>query len=322
MWQSLWLLFVDIALPISVGYLLRKVSLPSRAMWMRVFDRLIDLNVLLLVSALSLLTFWSLKLEATLLLLPLLAGVVNQCSGAVGFWRAGRLYAEAPGSRGAYGMACLLSNRNTAGAIAVFILFGEGAYAISRLFTCLNWVYVFLAYPVAAAYAPQAQARVIAGNRVLLFFRGFFAWRQIGLLAIVAGVALQWWGVARPEVCADWMPWLVRLSAWGFLVPVGYDLELRRIRAIRHDWLFLSMVKFFLAPAAGAALAWICGFRGWQFYTLVTLSASPVAIQAVSIARQFSLDLPLVMGAFLITQSLFLCLVLPLLWVLFGVFPL
>ena len=213
-------------------------------------------------------------------------------------------------------MACLLSNRNTAGAIAVFILFGEGGYALARLFSCLNWVYVFIAYPVAAAYAPRAG--IVSGNRVLLFCRGLFHWRQIGLLAMGAGVALQWGGIARPEACTDWMPWLVRLSAWGFLVPVGYDLELRRVCSIRHDWLFLGAVKFLIAPAAGAALAWICGFRGWQLATLVTLCASPVAIQAVSITRQFSLDLPLVMGAFLITQCLFLFPVLPLLWMLFG----
>jgi len=318
MWESLRLLSLDIGLPIAVGYLLRKGTLRHRAVWTRVFDRLIDLNVLLLVSALSLLTFWSLKLEATLLLLPLLAGAVNQCSGAVGFRRAARLYADAPGSRGAYGMACLLSNRNTAGAIAVFILFGEGGYALSRLFTCLNWVYVFLAYPVAAAYSPRARAGAVPGNRLLAIGRGLFHWRQIGLLAMAAGVALQWHGVDRPEACAAWTPWLVRLSAWGFLLPVGYDLEIRRVRSVRHDWLFLSMVKFIVAPAAGAALAWACGFRGWQLYTLVTLSASPVAIQAVAITRMFSLDLPLVMGAFLITQSLFLFLILPLLSALFS----
>lgn len=320
MWHSLWLLLIDIGLPVAVGYLLRKATLPWREAWTRAFDKLIDLNAVLLVSLLSLFTFWSLKLEATLLLLPLLAGAVNQCSGAVGFRRAARLYGDVPESRGAYGLACMLSNRNTAGAIAVFILFGEGGYALSRLFTCLNWVYVFLAYPVAAAYSTRGQP--VSGSRFAAFCRGLIHWRQVGLLAMGVGVALQAYGIERPQACADWMPWLVRISAWGFLLPVGYDLEVRRVRSMRHDWLFLALVKFAVAPLAGAAMAWACGFRGWQLYTLITLSASPVAIQAVSIVRMFSLDLPLVMGAFLITQSLFLCLVLPLLWMVFNVWPL
>lgn len=312
--QAAWLLLTDIAMPIAAGYLLRRATAARREDWNRWLNWVINVDVVILVSALSLLTFWSLKLTASMLALPLLAGMVNQVCAGAGFWRARRLYPDSRASAGAYGMSCMLSNRNTAGAIAVFIFFGESGYSLARLFSCLNWVYVFLAYPVAVRFSPQAQAAQDSGVRWVVLLKGLWHWRQIGLLAMVAGAILQARGVTRPEVMGEILPWLVRLSAWGFLVPVGYSLEFRKLGGVRYDWMFLGIIKFGLAPLIGGCLAWMLGFRGKELAAILILCASPVAIQAVVIARQFALDLPLAMGAFLITQVIFLVLVLPVIW--------
>jgi hypothetical protein len=57
------------------------------------------------------------------------------------------------GLRRAGVLSAMISNRNTAGTITVFLPHGEEGFAYSRLFVALNWAYpLLICYPLAQRY--------------------------------------------------------------------------------------------------------------------------------------------------------------------------
>jgi predicted permease len=322
--HALMMFGLSLVAPLLLGQLMRgRVHLPTRLL-----DRVVNANVHFMVTILGVLSLWVVKIDAGLLWMPLIACMASSIAGLVGAWRARRFY-DAPASRGSFVLSSMISNRNTAGTIAVFLLLGEQGYANARLFVAVNWPYLFAAcYPVAAYYQIQSQRQNASDASQITTTRPMVGWRTllhpnlIPILGLLAGLLLNIGGVERPAVFSPIMTWLIPLNMWLFLVPLGYELDLKAVRQTAHDVLGLSAIKFILTPIVGYALGKACGLSDLTLYTCVILCASPVAIQAVVTARIFKLDHPLAMGAFILTMMIFLLIVTPVIMLVFWWFDL
>ena len=79
-WERILLVFTDILLPLAAGYLLKIHNLmPQKAC-----DWLIRFNVVVMVTVLTLMSFWVLPLSAQLLWLPLIGVLITAVPGVIG----------------------------------------------------------------------------------------------------------------------------------------------------------------------------------------------------------------------------------------------
>ena len=300
---------IDIILPLAVGYLIRR-RWGERD---RLANGLIRFNIIVMITLLSVLSFWVMELQVQLLWLPVLGVVMQFVPGAAGYWRARRRFDDMD-RRGSFVLSAMLSNRGYVGMLAVFILYGEVGYAYMRLTILLSGFVVFLfCFPMAAWFH---QAHHGAAGEKRSFASLIFTRNQIPILGILAGLALNRLGPARPEWVGGAFPYAVHVSAWFGILPIGMSLEFGELRRHWRDAAELVPIKFVVNPAMVYALAWCVGLRGTALYTVVILAASPTAINSVITCKLHGLDIHLPVAAFILTTAVFICCVLPVLLVL------
>lgn len=312
--ERLLLLLVDLVLPLVVGYLLGKYTRLQTA----VFDRMLALTIIFVDPVLSCLSFWVIELDARLLLLPVLGVVMVLAPGMLAFVRANRKY-EDPLKRGSYLLAVMLSNRGVAGMLTVYVLYGEAGYALVSLFALLNLPVVqLLCYPMAEHYYRKQHAIERTENRLKTLFTLLFSWKQIPLLGIIVGVLLNLGGAERPPSAGMVFPYLVHLSAWMALLPVGQAIQFDQMRDYWKQTADVVGVKFFFTPLIMWVIGRLVGLEGMALNVLLVLSLAPTAINAVITARLFRLNTYVPLTAFILTTSIYVVLVLPLIVWWFG----
>ncbi len=303
--------FIDLVLPLAIGYLLRRF----RVLKMAVFDRVMLANLVVFVTALTLFSLWNLDLRVRYVWLPVLGVLMQLLAGAVGFLmvRGQRLK---PIDEGSFLISAMLSNRGVVGVLSLFVLFGETGYAYAQMIMLLAPVVTYaFCFPLAGWYRHAEQAET--GTRPSLW-AALVNVTQIPTLAVVAGLALSAADVPRPEAIATVFPFLVHLTAWLFGVPLGYSLEFSEIGRYWKNIGSLSLIKFIITPAAVYGLAVLLGFSGIPLACLVILSCSPTAINAVIVAKLQGLNVHLSMSAFVLTTVVYLAVVLPILFLIFA----
>lgn len=304
--------FVDLVLPLLVGYALCR----TRVMRKETSDRIMVVNLLTLAPLLAALSFWTVKLDVTMIWLPILGVVMQVIPGAVGYATVRRKYAG-PLEQGSYIMSTMLSNRGVVGVLTVYILFGEPGYAWSQLVMLLAPVTLYMfCFPLAqyfqASHSGDSSSK--PSLQSILFSRN-----QLALLGIVAGVWLNLRGIERPAVMDDAFGWLVHLFSWAFVLPLGFTLDLREMKPYWRDMIDLLAIKFILTPLAMYPICLAAGLSGHVLDTLIILAASPTAIQAVIAGRINKLNVHLTMAAFVLTTVVYMVAVLPVLLLIYTV---
>ena len=153
-WDRIILVFTDILLPLAAGYFLKVHTLMPR----RFCDWLIRFNVIVMVTVLTLMSFWVLPLSAQLLWLPLIGVLITAIPGMIG----AKLFTgdfDNDLDRGAYMISAMLSNIGTIGGLCAFIMYGETGFAYVQLVAApQNIMMVAAAFPLAKYYYEKHKA--------------------------------------------------------------------------------------------------------------------------------------------------------------------
>jgi len=301
--------FVDLVLPLLIGYVLRRRGWGEG----RFTNRLMLGNLMVTGTLLGLLSFWIIKFNRHLLWLPVLGVAMQIIAGAAGYLRAWMKYDDMD-RRGSYVISAMLSNRGIVGMLTVFILYGEVGYAYTCLTTLPSALTLYLICFPFASYCFHTHHRTTEGARS--FWSTLVTPKQIPLLGVLLVVILNCSGVKRPDILGDIFPWLVHVSAWLFVLPLGLSLEFSELRRHWVSVLDLTAIKFLITPALIYALARLAGLSGEVLNTLVILSFSPTAVYAVITCKLHGLDIHLPMAAMMLTTAVYLLCALPLLLLL------
>lgn len=300
---------IDLVLPLFVGILIRH----SGRATMRLMDRMTYAGILVIMPILNLLSFWTLALDPKVLLLPVAGLSMQVISGGLGYGIA-RLKYESSRERGSFFLASMLSNRGIVGALTVFLFYGEGAFAISRLIVVFNDLALYVVgFPIARRFSTQDAAGQLGGQGGLALG---FGTTQLPALGFLLGVLLNLSGIPRPAQLSGVFEYLVHGNAWLVVVPIGYALQLDAIRAYAGDVWELLGIKFVLSPFLGGLVAYALGFGGVRLRVLIILAATPTAISAIFTTRIHRLNDRLAVAAFALTTALYPLVVLPLIYLL------
>ena len=295
-------LFTDLILPLIVGYLLYQRHLLSDA----AVNRLIRINVVVFFTLLSLFSFWALPLTRDLLILPAFFAFIILFPGFISWRFLGRRF-HSPIDRGTHLVSALLSNIGTLGGICAYIIYGERGFAYAQIGgACQNLVLVLLAFPIAQYFYLLHKAH---GRAPRLEGRSF--------LGLAAGLLLNASGVTRPPVLAEAFSYIIHISAWFAMLPVGSLINFRRARHFVYLTLDMIALRFLVVPLATFAAARLLISDPIVQNALVIFASVPAAINATLTARLYRLNVDYTIAVFLVTTVLYLTVLFPVTFFLF-----
>ncbi len=306
-------IFIDIILPLVFGYMLKQ----RRILSPRHCNGLIRFNIIVIISILTLLSFWGMPLRADLLSLPFFA-FFNAFVPLLIILalRLHRRFASQM-DRGSYLIASMPSNTTALGGLCGYLLYGEIAFAYSQIIGIFqNLVMFFVLFPMGYYYQNGGQ-----NSNIAAFFRKnwkpiFLNWNQLSVLAILIGIGLYASGIPRPPVLGEIFQDLVHISAWSALLPIGYMIDFSHLRQYCRPTLNLIPIKLIVTPLLSYVLAVQFTADPVLLGSLVIIMSTPCAINALITARLYDLNVNMAMAPFITTTILYIFLLYPLFYLL------
>jgi predicted permease len=309
-WTRLGLVFVDIVLPLLTGYLLKTHNIISQ----KTCSRLILFNVVVLYTFINFISFWGLKLSASLLWLPIASILLTIIPGIICYmFFAGAFQDEL--DRGAYIISSMLSNIGTLSGLSAFILFGEPGFAYVQLVAApQNCLMVAVCFPLARYFVARHDAQ-LAGTRLHLSVREmFFTVNQIALLGMLAGVLLQFLDIPRPAAIGTVFHYMVHILAWFSLLPVGFLIDLGGASKYYGKVKNILFQRFVLVPVLFYLPFRFLFHDPVVFGSAMVCTFSPGAINAVITSQLYKLNVDLTIAGFLLTTVVYIFVVFPLIF--------
>lgn len=301
-------LFLDLLFPLALGYSFRSQPWFSE----KICNQMIKINILILCTVLSLLSFWVLPLKTELIWLPLFGVLLSFIPGLPAYWRSHHKY-QSDLETGSYLASAMLSNVGTLGGICVFALFGEVAFAYSQIVAMFQNLVLFLfCFPMAQYY--RGRENPCACGRQLNFAALFFNHNQLPVLGLIAGMLFYICDVPRPAFLDQVFTPLVHISAWTALIPVGFSIDFSAMRRYYRSILDLVPIKFVITPLVSYFIARYLFTDPVVLGTILVLASVPTGINAIVTARLYDLNLHVSGAAFVLTTAVFLIVIYPLLF--------
>ena len=307
-------LFTDLILPLIVGYLLYQRQMLSDT----TVNRLIRINVVVFFTLLSFFSFWALPLTQDLLILPAFFAFIILFPGFLSWRFLGRRF-HSPIDRGTHLISALLSNIGTLGGICAYIIYGERGFAYAQIGgACQNLVLVLLAFPIAQYYYLLHKTH---GRTARLEGRGFLglliSWNQLSILGMAAGLALNATNITRPPILSEAFSYIIHVSAWFAMLPVGSLINFRRARRFVYLTLDMILLRFLVVPLVAFLAARIFISDPIVQNALVIFASVPAAINATLTARLYQLNIDYTIAVFLVTTVLYLTILFPVTFFIF-----
>lgn len=313
-------IFTDIILPMFLGYQARQHRwlTPSQS------NFLIRFNIVVVVTALTLLSFWILPLRQDLLCLPFFAFFNGLFPLAIVLLLGLQKHFTSFVDRGSYLIASIPANTGMLGGLCSYILYGEMAYAYVQIVGVFqNLLMFFLLFPMAYYYQNGG-----GSHHVFAFFKEnwqdiFINWNQLSVVAIFVGTALHLFGIPRPAMLGTAFQGLIHFSAWIALIPIGYLIDFSHFAEYVKKTLNLIPIKMILTPLVSYFIALFFTSDPVLLGTIVIVMATPCAVNALITTRLYNLNVNLVMAPFITTQILYILVLYPLFYLLvhFGFLP-
>jgi hypothetical protein len=253
------------------------------------------------------LAVWTARLEGQALLLPAVV-LAGWLFAALVTFGASRALSHEPPQRGAFIMVGCMSNHGfTLLGIVALMLFGEQGLA-QATYGQLFFIpfFVLFCFPVARAYGNGSDETRGMRRFAAMVWDG----RNLPLVAMALGIALNVAGVPRPDVAR---PVLAALVYGGTVVSgLAVGLQLRRsTRSYLKENVYSFVFRCTLYPAFFLLLAMLLGLNQLDTRILVLYGLVPSALLSNLVADLFGLDTDLTNSAFVTSTILFLAVVLP-----------
>lgn len=300
---------LDILLPLCTGYFLKQKSIISSAQC----NGLIRFNIRCVMTILTLLSFWILPLKPELAVLPTFAFTNAFVPlGIVLLFGLHKRFTNLM-DRGSYLITTLPSNLGTLGGLCSYLLYGELAFAYVQIVSVFqNLVMFFFLFPMGFYY----HNKLMHPDQSISFLQMnwkevILNWNQISVLGIASGIVLYATGIPRPPVLGTVFQYLVHISAWAALVPIGYLIDFSGLGKYYKVTLDMIPIKLIITPAILYVVS------TWFFSdpiilgSLIIMMGSPCAINALVTTRLYGLNVNLSMAPFITTTLIYVLFLYP-----------
>ena len=290
-------------LPVAAGIALGRVGVPRRGSKYLFSIALFGCQTVIVVIAV-----WAARLSGSAFVLPFItlaawfatAFVARLASGAMG---------HRPKERGAFICAMCLSNHGyTLLGIVALILFGqEGLSQATYAQLFIVPFLVLFCFPLGRFYG-RGEGRTPFAE---ILKRSILDPRSVPVVAMAAGLALNFSGVERPAWCASVLPYLVYVGTISSGLAVGLLYRGMSLRRFWRENVFSFVYRLSFYPLMYAGMALVFGLGGLDMRILILFGLVPPALFSNLVADFFDLDADLTNSVFIAGTVLFLLAVLP-----------
>ncbi|MGC9453883.1 MAG: AEC family transporter [Phycisphaerae bacterium] len=274
-------------------------------------------------SSIALLTIWQLSLEWQDIWLPVLGAVHVAVLAGVALLLGRRLFEERR-RRGLLAVAAAVGNVGpTLGGLVVYLLYGIEGLGLAGIYGLMfTPVTVLLLYPIAKAHQSEGEPlRAIV-------VRSLLDWRSVALPIALAGVVLSAIGAPYPRLLeqihlVDILVFAIAATAY---FAIGLRLYVGYVRTIKAMIATLSAVRFVAGLSVGLGLYALTRLTPWPLECLpmkvfIIEAFVPTAVTTVAVADMFGLRPRLGSVLFVANTVIYLVVILPFVWWVFGECP-
>lgn len=301
-------IFIDVILPLAIGYYLHKYKLIS----INTCNLLLKLNIRFIMIITGLGSFWLIKIDQNLFLLAFVGIIlISALPGLLAFPYASHKIKNIR-NNGAYLLSSMLSNTGILGGLCAYIAMGQLAYAYVQVIAMVQNIFTLsFCFPLAEYF----HQKFIAGSKAKFqpHWRSILlSWNQIGLISMLIGAILNIYEIPRPDIFDPIFNASVHLGAWFGILPVGYLLNFKAARLYKYIALTIVPVRFFIIP--------ILAYSSATFFTndillisvITLISMCPIGINSVVVTQLYKLNTSIAEAIFLITTIIFIFIAYPL----------
>ncbi|MCX8043321.1 MAG: AEC family transporter [Desulfobacterota bacterium] len=294
-----------IILPFGAGVMLRRrVADPEQFT-----RRLLRLNITLIEPLIVIWCVWGLQFSRDLVLMPIAGLGLAVCGLIAGIIILPLL--KLPKQRAiTFLVSATLSNHGfTMGGFLCYLFFGERGLGLSIIMVLyfIPYLYGFV-FPSLKAITRTRQQGSVLRDYIL-------DTRNMPLAALAVAALLQGMDIERPTVAFPVDAFLA-LSIALYYLTVGMNVVAPGFRLLLRQHLVLAAIKFIAVPAAAAGLLNIISIEQNMKAVILLQSCMPSAVYSVVTAVLFGLDARFASSLFVVNTAVFLCAVLPVVWVI------
>lgn len=209
----------------------------------------------------------------------------------------------------------------TGGAFVCYALFGMTGLALANIYLLLCLPVFYLIYlPFLKFHELRSKNR---SAKLKLDF--LLDLRMLATPAIITAIILNLASVRQPAFITKFhiIDILVYTASSLSFFAIGLRVKLSRLKHYINLYFPVAAVKFILTPAVALLIIAILELTGQNLDSLlqkviIVLSATPSAVLTVTMSNVFDLDGPLASALWVVTMSIFVAIVVPVLFLLFA----
>lgn len=110
------------------------------------------------------------------------------------------------------------------------------------------------------------------------------------IIGALAGVIFSLAGIRLPQVIADTIGDIASCATPAALMILGASFEFSSVKRVRRNLLTASFARLVVVPAAVLSCAYVMGFRGIEFVTLIGIFSAPCAVSSFTMAKEMESD--------------------------------
>lgn len=307
--ERLFFIFIDVFLPLIIGYFFHKYKLMS----INTCNLLLKINIRFITLVVGLGSFWIIKIDSNIFLLAFVG--IFLCSVLPGLFAYPYAHSKIRNlrSNGAYLISSTLSNTGILGGLCAFIALGQLAYAYVQVIgMAQNLFTLIFGFPLAEYF----HQKIKAGPRTVKFHPHWrsilISWNQIGLISMIIGAILNINEVPLPFFFDPVFNAFIHIGAWCGILPVGYLLNFKAARIYKYIAFSVVPVRLIIMPILSYFIAKQFTDDTLLISIITLITACPIGINAIVVTQLYKLNTSIAEAMFLITTAVFIFIIYPL----------
>lgn len=299
-------IFVDLILPLIVGYFLHKRK------WMSIetCNLLLKINIRGIATILAMGSFWLMEISADFIIIPIYGIVVCLIPGFLSYPLGKHL--KNPRAVGAFLLTGYLSNIGTLVGLCGFVLYGEMGFAYIQAVAIFQNVFTLLVcIPMAGYYQQLSRARSADIHFSPQWRDILISWNQLALVGVLIGFFLSLYHVPRPALFPPVFDSLVHIGAWIGMLPIGFLIKFSTLKIYLREALMMLPIKFVILPLLVYFAFSLFTDNKMIINTMTLIGAAPAAINSIAISQLYKLNTNMSTAIFMITTAVFFIIVFP-----------
>lgn len=296
------------------GYIIQRLTLSKKIkIQLNKVKRIFQIIALLILTPIaSIGAIWDIDLSSLdIILLPVIGSLAILIGGFSSLLFLKLLKYEKK-QAGAFFCCGAITNIGAIGALIVFIILGEHAFAfvpIYKLFEPL--IYYGIWFPIAKSFSNTQFDN--EKNNILKIIKDPFI--IISVISIILGFVLNASKIERPAIYSNINSIIIPISSILLLASIGMSMKFSKIKDYIRPSVYISILKFLFIPFVTTLLAYALNLDSYEngllIKVILILSSMPVGFIALVPPSLYDLDVDLANAGWLVTTTL-LIVVIPL----------